>query len=240
MIISPLLIQVHMCRAKVSSRSCVFYNNVDGMSRNFFFFFFTLTVYQLSEARTPVCTFSSPIVILCLSVSFTMPRLEKGTDKDIINSILDVEDLVKTGKKQRCGLRSLKPIPNASGRRIRSVRSLQYEWNLCSKPGVSLSGCVRITCLALWSSMLTSYSCLTTTSLIQRCEESVCFVFLFEKKMEFAVTDATLMNRFVLQSRRAHNIELKGAVVIFDEAHNVVRIWVCVCVCFFSSPNFLY
>lgn len=27
---------------------------------------------------------------------------------------------------------------------------------------------------------------------------------------------------FVSQSRRAHNIELNGAVVIFDEAHNVV------------------
>uniref|UniRef100_A0A8C1EZX3 Regulator of telomere elongation helicase 1 n=1 Tax=Cyprinus carpio carpio TaxID=630221 RepID=A0A8C1EZX3_CYPCA len=48
-------IKVHMCRAKVSSRSCVFYNNVD----------------------------------------------EKSTDKEIMNSILDVEDLVKTGKKQR-------------------------------------------------------------------------------------------------------------------------------------------
>uniref|UniRef100_A0A8B9HQ84 Regulator of telomere elongation helicase 1 n=1 Tax=Astyanax mexicanus TaxID=7994 RepID=A0A8B9HQ84_ASTMX len=32
-----------------------------------------------------------------------------------------------------------------------------------------------------------------------------------------------VMNRLVLQSRRAHNIELKGAVVIFDEAHNVEK-----------------
>ena len=32
-----------------------------------------------------------------------------------------------------------------------------------------------------------------------------------------------LSSPFVPQSRRAHNIELKGAVVIFDEAHNVVR-----------------
>uniref|UniRef100_A0A8C1URZ5 Regulator of telomere elongation helicase 1 homolog n=1 Tax=Cyprinus carpio TaxID=7962 RepID=A0A8C1URZ5_CYPCA len=46
--------KVHMCRAKVSSRSCVFYKNVN----------------------------------------------EKSTDKEIMNSILDVEDLVKTGKKQ--------------------------------------------------------------------------------------------------------------------------------------------
>uniref|UniRef100_A0A8C1H7Y8 Regulator of telomere elongation helicase 1 n=1 Tax=Cyprinus carpio carpio TaxID=630221 RepID=A0A8C1H7Y8_CYPCA len=77
-------IKVHMCRAKVSSRSCVFYKNVN----------------------------------------------EKSTDKEIMNSILDVEDLVKTGKKQR-----------------------------------------------------------------------VCPYYL----------------------RRAHSIELKGAVVIFDEAHNVEK-----------------
>uniref|UniRef100_A0A8B9HR04 Regulator of telomere elongation helicase 1 n=1 Tax=Astyanax mexicanus TaxID=7994 RepID=A0A8B9HR04_ASTMX len=88
-------IKVHMCRAKVSTRSCLFYNNVD----------------------------------------------EKSTDKDIMNSILDVEDLVKTGKKER------------------EVDS----WKLI------------------------------------------------------------VMNRLVLQSRRAHNIELKGAVVIFDEAHNVEK-----------------
>lgn len=29
---------------------------------------------------------------------------------------------------------------------------------------------------------------------------------------------------FASQSRRAHNIELNGAVVIFDEAHNVVSL----------------
>lgn len=33
-----------------------------------------------------------------------------------------------------------------------------------------------------------------------------------------------LLSSFVPQSRRAHNIELKGAVVIFDEAHNVVSL----------------
>lgn len=33
-----------------------------------------------------------------------------------------------------------------------------------------------------------------------------------------------LLSPFVPQSRRAHNIELKGAVVIFDEAHNVVSL----------------
>lgn len=53
------------------------------------------------------------------------------------------------------------------------------------------------------------------------------------------------------QSRRAHNIELSGAVVIFDEAHNLVgAIWAdsstgkvqswepsCVCVCVCSGEN---
>lgn len=59
MIISPLLIQVHMCRAKVSSRSCVFYNNVDGMSRNIFFFFFY--VNSLSVERS---TYASLYVLI--------------------------------------------------------------------------------------------------------------------------------------------------------------------------------
>uniref|UniRef100_W5UKB9 Regulator of telomere elongation helicase 1 n=1 Tax=Ictalurus punctatus TaxID=7998 RepID=W5UKB9_ICTPU len=100
-------VKVHMCRAKVSSRSCVFYNNVD----------------------------------------------EKGTDKDIINSILDVEDLVKTGKKQRVCPYYLS-------------RSLKQHADIIFMP----------------------------------------YNYLLDPK-----------------SRRAHNIELKGAVVIFDEAHNVEK-----------------
>uniref|UniRef100_A0A3P8XGC5 Regulator of telomere elongation helicase 1 n=1 Tax=Esox lucius TaxID=8010 RepID=A0A3P8XGC5_ESOLU len=87
-------IKVHMCRAKISTRSCMFYNNVE----------------------------------------------EKSTDKDLVNSILDVEDLVKAGNKQR-----------------------------------------------------------------------ICIDF---------------QSRFYLTLtffRRAHNIELKGAVIIFDEAHNVEK-----------------
>ncbi|XP_018604601.2 regulator of telomere elongation helicase 1 isoform X2 [Scleropages formosus] len=48
-------VKVHMCRAKISSRSCIFYNNVE----------------------------------------------EKSTDKELVNSILDVEDLVKAGNKNR-------------------------------------------------------------------------------------------------------------------------------------------
>ncbi|MCJ8737913.1 hypothetical protein PDJAM_G00029500 [Pangasius djambal] len=100
-------VKVHMCRAKVSSRSCVFYNNVD----------------------------------------------EKSTDKDIINSILDVEDLVKTGKKQRVCPYYLS-------------RSLKQHADLIFMP----------------------------------------YNYLLDPK-----------------SRRAHNIELKGAVVIFDEAHNVEK-----------------
>ncbi|XP_076880804.1 regulator of telomere elongation helicase 1 [Brachyhypopomus gauderio] len=100
-------IKVHLCRAKVSSRSCVFYNNVD----------------------------------------------EKSTDKDIMNSILDVEDLVKTGKKERVCPYYLS-------------RSLKQHADLIFMP----------------------------------------YNYLLDPK-----------------SRRSHNIELKGAVVIFDEAHNVER-----------------
>ncbi|XP_046714369.1 regulator of telomere elongation helicase 1 isoform X2 [Silurus meridionalis] len=100
-------VKVHMCRAKVSSRSCLFYNNVD----------------------------------------------EKSTDKDIVNSILDVEDLVKTGKKQRVCPYYLS-------------RSLKQHADLIFMP----------------------------------------YNYLLDPK-----------------SRRAHNIELKGAVVIFDEAHNVEK-----------------
>ncbi|XP_051967242.1 regulator of telomere elongation helicase 1 [Xyrauchen texanus] len=100
-------IKVHMCRAKVSTRSCVFYNNVD----------------------------------------------EKSTDKEIMNSILDVEDLVKTGKKQRVCPYYLS-------------RSIKQHADIIFMP----------------------------------------YNYLLDPK-----------------SRRAHNIELKGAVVIFDEAHNVEK-----------------
>ncbi|KAK5862988.1 hypothetical protein PBY51_000051 [Eleginops maclovinus] len=48
-------VKVHSCRAKVSTRSCVYYNNVE----------------------------------------------EKSTEKELVNSVLDVEDLVKFGNKQR-------------------------------------------------------------------------------------------------------------------------------------------
>lgn len=101
-------IKVHMCRAKVSTRSCMFYNNFD----------------------------------------------EKSTDKEIMNSILDVEDLVKTGKKQRICPYYLS-------------RSLKQHADIIFMP----------------------------------------YNYLLDSK-----------------SRRAHNIELKGAVVIFDEAHNVEKI----------------
>ncbi|XDV51058.1 hypothetical protein PO909_020008 [Leuciscus waleckii] len=98
-------IKVHMCRAKVSSRSCVFYNNVD----------------------------------------------EKNTE--IMNTIMDVEDLVKTCKKQRVCPYYLS-------------RSLKQHADVIFMP----------------------------------------YNYLLDPK-----------------SRRAHNIELKGAVVIFDEAHNIEK-----------------
>ncbi|XP_070766663.1 regulator of telomere elongation helicase 1 [Enoplosus armatus] len=100
-------IKVHMCRSKVATRSCVFYNNVE----------------------------------------------EKSTDKDLVNSILDVEDLVKFGNKQRVCPYYLS-------------RSLKQQADVIFMP----------------------------------------YNYLLDPK-----------------SRRAHNIELKGAVVIFDEAHNVEK-----------------
>ncbi|KAG9331200.1 hypothetical protein JZ751_019914 [Albula glossodonta] len=100
-------IKVHMCRAKVSTRSCVFYNNVE----------------------------------------------EKSSDKDIANSILDIEDLVKYGNKERVCPYYLS-------------RSIKQQADIIFMP----------------------------------------YNYLLDPK-----------------SRRAHNIELKGAVVIFDEAHNVER-----------------
>ncbi|KAG7471984.1 hypothetical protein MATL_G00103730 [Megalops atlanticus] len=100
-------VKVHMCRAKISSRSCVYYNNVE----------------------------------------------EKSTDKELTNTILDVEDLVKAGNKQRVCPYYLS-------------RSLKQQADIVFMP----------------------------------------YNYLLDPK-----------------SRRAHNIELKGAVVIFDEAHNVEK-----------------
>ncbi|KAF3696430.1 Regulator of telomere elongation helicase 1 [Channa argus] len=100
-------VKVHMCRGKVSTRSCVYYNNVE----------------------------------------------EKSTDRDLVNSILDVEDLVKYGNKHRVCPYYLS-------------RSLKQQADIVFMP----------------------------------------YNYLLDPK-----------------SRRAHNIELNGAVVIFDEAHNVEK-----------------
>ncbi|XP_078480324.1 regulator of telomere elongation helicase 1 [Lampetra planeri] len=100
-------VKVHMCRGKVSTRTCAFYNNVD----------------------------------------------EKSTDKDLVNSILDIEELVKFGSKQRACPYYLS-------------RNLKQQADVIFMP----------------------------------------YNYLLDPK-----------------SRRAHNIELNGAVVIFDEAHNVER-----------------
>ncbi|XP_044068758.1 LOW QUALITY PROTEIN: regulator of telomere elongation helicase 1 [Siniperca chuatsi] len=100
-------VKVHMCRGKVSTRSCVYYNNVE----------------------------------------------EKSTDRDLASSILDVEDLVKFGNKQRVCPYYLS-------------RSLKQQADVIFMP----------------------------------------YNYLLDPK-----------------SRRAHNIELNGAVVIFDEAHNVEK-----------------
>uniref|UniRef100_A0A3Q3K5R3 Regulator of telomere elongation helicase 1 n=1 Tax=Monopterus albus TaxID=43700 RepID=A0A3Q3K5R3_MONAL len=100
-------VKVHMCRGKVSTRSCVYYNNVE----------------------------------------------DKSTDRDLVNSILDIEDLVKLGNKQRVCPYYLS-------------RSLKQQADIIFMP----------------------------------------YNYLLDPK-----------------SRRAHNIELNGAVVIFDEAHNVEK-----------------
>ncbi|KAM6924811.1 regulator of telomere elongation helicase 1 [Xenentodon cancila] len=100
-------VKVHMCRGKVSTRSCVYYNNVE----------------------------------------------ENSADRDLVNSILDVEDLVKFGTKNRVCPYYLS-------------RSLKQQADIIFMP----------------------------------------YNYLLDPK-----------------SRRAHNIELSGAVVIFDEAHNVEK-----------------
>ncbi|XP_026543846.1 regulator of telomere elongation helicase 1 [Notechis scutatus] len=97
--------QIHLCRMKVSSRSCHFYNNLE----------------------------------------------EKSTEKDLIDPILDIEDLVKNGNKHRVCPYYLS-------------RSLKQQADIIFMP----------------------------------------YNYLLDSK-----------------SRRAHNLDLKGAVVILDEAHNV-------------------
>ncbi|XP_075902006.1 regulator of telomere elongation helicase 1 isoform X1 [Nelusetta ayraudi] len=100
-------VKVHMCRRKVSTRSCVYYNNFE----------------------------------------------EKLTDRDLVNSILDVEDLVRFGNKQRACPYYLS-------------RSLKQQADIIFMP----------------------------------------YNYLLDPK-----------------SRRAHNIALNGAVILFDEAHNLEK-----------------
>ncbi|XP_073538970.1 regulator of telomere elongation helicase 1 [Phyllobates terribilis] len=100
-------VKVHMCRSKVSTRSCHYYNNVE----------------------------------------------EKSTEKDLTTPILDIEDLVKSGTKHRACPYYLS-------------RNLKQQADIIFMP----------------------------------------YNYLLDSK-----------------SRKAHNIDLKGTVVIFDEAHNVER-----------------
>ncbi|XP_028309281.1 regulator of telomere elongation helicase 1 [Gouania willdenowi] len=100
-------VKVHMCRSKVSTRSCFYHNNVE----------------------------------------------EKSTDRDLTSSILDVEDLVKFGNKQKVCPYYL----SISLKQQADVIFMPYNYMLDPK------------------------------------------------------------------SRKAHNIDLNGAVVIFDEAHNVEK-----------------
>ncbi|XP_032074452.1 regulator of telomere elongation helicase 1 [Thamnophis elegans] len=100
--------QIHLCRMKVSSRSCHFYNNVE----------------------------------------------EKSTEKELIEPILDIEDLVKNGNKHRVCPYYLS-------------RSLKQQADIIFMP----------------------------------------YNYLLDSK-----------------NRKAHNLDLKGAVVILDEAHNVEQL----------------
>ncbi|XP_066240520.1 regulator of telomere elongation helicase 1 isoform X1 [Saccopteryx leptura] len=99
--------QIHLCRKKVASRSCYFYNNVE----------------------------------------------EKSLEQDLATPILDIEDLVKSGNKHK-----LCPYYLS--------RNLKQQADIIFMP----------------------------------------YNYLLDAK-----------------SRRAHNIDLKGTVVIFDEAHNVEK-----------------
>ncbi|XP_074066593.1 regulator of telomere elongation helicase 1 isoform X3 [Macrotis lagotis] len=101
-------VQIHMCRKKVSTHSCHFYNNVE----------------------------------------------EKSTEKELVTPILDIEDLVKGGNKHRVCPYYLS-------------RTLKQQADIIFMP----------------------------------------YNYLLDSK-----------------TRRAHNIDLKGTVVIFDEAHNVEKI----------------
>ncbi|XP_063152946.1 regulator of telomere elongation helicase 1 isoform X2 [Candoia aspera] len=100
--------QIHLCRLKVTTRTCHFYNNVE----------------------------------------------EKSTEKDLINPILDIEDLIKNGNKHRVCPYYLS-------------RNLKQQADIIFMP----------------------------------------YNYLLDSK-----------------SRRAHSLDLKGTVVILDEAHNVERL----------------
>uniref|UniRef100_A0A7M4EFT5 Regulator of telomere elongation helicase 1 n=1 Tax=Crocodylus porosus TaxID=8502 RepID=A0A7M4EFT5_CROPO len=100
--------QIYMCRMKVTSRSCHFYNNVE----------------------------------------------EKSTEKELTDSIMDIEDLVKKGNKHRACPYYLS-------------RSLKQQADIIFMP----------------------------------------YNYLLESK-----------------SRRSHNLDLRGTVVILDEAHNVEKL----------------
>ncbi|XP_075819494.1 regulator of telomere elongation helicase 1 isoform X1 [Microtus pennsylvanicus] len=100
--------QIHLCRKKVASRSCHFYNNVD----------------------------------------------EKSLEQELVTPILDIEDLVKNGSKHKVCPYYLS-------------RNMKQQADIIFMP----------------------------------------YNYLLDAK-----------------SRKAHNIDLKGTVVIFDEAHNVEKI----------------
>ncbi|XP_066869245.1 regulator of telomere elongation helicase 1 isoform X4 [Kogia breviceps] len=132
--------QVHLCRKKVASRSCHFYNNVEG-------------AVCCREPFHPGClpwSGDSGPESLCL-----LPPVspEKSLESELASPILDIEDLVRSGTRHR-----LCPYYLS--------RNLKQQADIIFMP----------------------------------------YNYLLDAK-----------------SRRAHGIDLKGTVVIFDEAHNVEK-----------------
>ncbi|XP_029075920.1 regulator of telomere elongation helicase 1 isoform X12 [Monodon monoceros] len=132
--------QVHLCRKKVASRSCHFYNNVEGAA-------------CCQEPFHPGCLprsgYSGP-ESLCLRPPVSP---EKSLEPELASRVLDIEDLVSSGTRHRVCPYYLS-------------RNLKQQADIIFMP----------------------------------------YNYLLDAK-----------------SRRAYGIDLKGTVVVFDEAHNVEK-----------------
>ncbi|XP_026942521.1 regulator of telomere elongation helicase 1 isoform X4 [Sagmatias obliquidens] len=132
--------QVHLCRKKVASRSCHFYNNVEGAA---------CCQQPFHPGCLPRSGYSGP-ESLCLRPPVSP---EKSLEPELASRILDIEDLVSSGTRHRVCPYYLS-------------RNLKQQADIIFMP----------------------------------------YNYLLDAK-----------------SRRAYGIDLKGAVVVFDEAHNVEK-----------------